>query len=154
MLSLPRQVKSIKTILRDGNDILHSLVTQSQELKRIQEIIASTIPFEFAICGIKGGILSIIVSKATEATNVMYREEEIISALSSAGIVASGVKMKIQPLKNKPPPDANRIRVSENAAETVAMQAIEIGDSAISSALSRLSKTLKKQRYKDSAKPS
>ena len=154
MLKLPRQVKSIKTILRDGNDILHLLVTQSQELKSIQEIIAPTIPFEFAICGIKGGILSIIVSKATEATNVMYREEEIISALSGAGIVANGLKMKVQPLKNKPSPDANRNIVSKNAAETVAMQAIEIGDSAISSALSRLSDTLKKQRYKDSAKPS
>ena len=93
-------------------------------------------------------------SKATEATNVMYREEEIISALSSAGIVANEIKMRVQPLKNKPSPDANRNRVSENAAETVAMQAIEIGDSAISSALSRLSETLKKQGYKDSAKPS
>ena len=89
MLTLPRQVKSIKTILLNGNDILHLLVTQSQELKSIQEIIASTIPFEFAICGIKDGILSIIVSKATEATNVMYREEEIISALSGAGIVGA-----------------------------------------------------------------
>ena len=154
MLSLPRQVKSIKTILRDGNDILHLLVTQSQELKSIQEIIASTIPFEFAICGIKEGILSIIVSKATEATNVMYREEEIISALSRAGIVANGVKIKIQPLKNKPSHYANRNSVSKNAAETVAMQAIEIGDSAISSALGRLSETLKKQRYQDPAKPS
>ena len=154
MLKLPRQVKTIKTILRDGNDILHSLVTQSQELKSIQEIIASTIPFEFAICGIKGGILSIIVSKATEATNVMYREEEIISALSSAGIVANEIKMRVQPLKNKPSPDANRNRVSENAAETVAMQAIEIKDTAISNALCRLSETLKKQRHKDSAKPS
>ena len=84
----------------------------------------------------------------------MYREEEIISALSGAGIVANGLKMKVQPLKNKPSPDANRYIVSKNAAETVAMQAIEIGDSAISSALSRLSDTLKKQRYKDSAKPS
>ena len=45
-------------------------------------------------------------------------------------------------------------KISENAAETVAMQAVEIGDRAISSALSRLSETLKKQRYKDSAKPS
>ena len=154
MLKLPRQVKPIKTILRDGNDILHLLVTQSQKLKSIQEIIASTIPFEFAICGIKGGIISIIVSKATEATNVMYREEEIISALSSAGIVANAVKMKVQPLKNKPPLDASRNRVSENAAETVAMQATEIENGAISSALSRLSETLKKQRYRDSAKPS
>ena len=84
----------------------------------------------------------------------MYREEEIISALSSAGIVANGLKMKVQPLKNKPSPDAYRNIVSKNAAETVAMQAIEIGDTAISSALIRLSDTLKKQRYKDSAKPS
>ena len=44
--------------------------------------------------------------------------------------------------------------ITKNAAETVAMQAIEIRDSAISSALSRLSETLKKQCYKDSAKPS
>ena len=62
--------------------------------------------------------------------------------------------MKVQPLKNKPSHYANQNRVSKNAAETVAMQAIEIGDSAISSALRRLSETLKKQRYEDSAKPS
>ena len=69
MLSLPRQVKSIKTILRDGNDILHLLVTQSQELKSIQEIIASTIPFEFAICGIKDGILTVSYTHLTLPTN-------------------------------------------------------------------------------------
>ena len=154
MLKLPKQTKSIKTILQDSNDILHLLVTQSQELKSVHEIIASTIPFEFAICSIKKGILSIIVSKATEATNVMYREEEIISALSSAGIVANEVKIKVQPLKNKAPTNLNRNKVTENAVQTVAMQAFEIRDSAISRALSRLSETLKKQRYKDSAKPS
>ena len=82
MLKLPGQVKSINTILRDDNHILHLLVTQSQELKSVQQIVASTIPVEFAICSIKGGIISIMVSKATEATSVMYREEEILSALS------------------------------------------------------------------------
>ena len=154
MLKLPRQVKPIKTILRDGNDILHLLVTQSQKLKSIQEIIASTIPFEFAISSIREGLLNIIVSKATEATSVMYQEEEIILALSSAGVVVNGVKIKVRPLKTEISSHANRNIVSEYAAESVAMQAIEIKDTAISNALCRLSETLKKQRHKDSAKPS
>ena len=154
MLKLPTQVKSINTILRDGNDILHSLLTQSQELKSVQRIVASTIPFELAICSIKGGIISIMVSKATEATSVMYREEEILTALSDEGIVVTGLKMKIRPLESKASLETDRNKVSENASETVAMQAIEIEDSAISGALSRLSETLKKQRQKDSAKPS
>ena len=48
MLSLPKQVKSIKTILRNGNDILHLLVTQSQELKSIQEIIELLEPYNIS----------------------------------------------------------------------------------------------------------
>ena len=103
MRKLPKQVKSIETILRDGNHILHLLVTQSQELKSIQEIIASYMPFEFAVSGIKGGIIKMIVSKATEATSVMYRKEMVLSAISNAGIFANELKMMVRPFKSRHP---------------------------------------------------
>ena len=154
MLKLPRQVKSIKTILRDGNDILHSLVTQSQELKSIEEIIASNIPFEFAVCGIKSGCVTLTVSKATEATNIMYREETILSALSVAGISAKEIRLKVRPSRIRHLPIVTRTKISKNAAETVSMQAIEIEDNAISSALAKLSETLKQYPQEDTTNPS
>ena len=154
MLKLPKQVKSIKTILRDGNDILHLLVTQSQELKRIQESIASFMPCEFAISSIKDGIIKMIVSKATEATSVMYREEVILSAISNAGITANEIKMMVRPLQIKASPRAIGNKVSVNAPETVALCANEIGDNAISEALGRLSETLRRRIHEEVAKPS
>tara|TARA_B100001121_G_C18371263_1_gene471737 strand:- start:61 stop:525 length:465 start_codon:yes stop_codon:yes gene_type:complete len=154
MRKLPKQVKPIETILHDGNDILHLLVTQSQELKRIEEIIASYMPFEFGISGIKRGIIKIIVSKATEATSAMYREEVILSALSNAGIAANEIKMVVRPRQNKPSLFAPGKKVSINAADTVAMNASEIGDTAISQALGKLSETLRRRIHEDAAKPS
>ena len=154
MRKLPKQVKSIKTILRDGNDILHLLVTQSQELKSIEEIIASYIPFEFAVSGIKGGIIKMIVSKATEATSIMYRKEMVLSALSNAGIFVNELKIMVRPLRNKPSLCPIGSKVTENAAEVVAMHGIEIKDNAISNALGRLSETLRRRIHEDAAKPS
>ena len=154
MHKLPKQVKSIETIFQNGNHILHSLVTQSQELKRIQESIASFMPCEFAISSIKEGIIKIIVSKATEATSVMYREEVILSAISNAGIAANEIKMMVRPLQIKASPRATGTKVSVNAPETVALCASEIGDNAISEALGRLSETLRRRIHEEVAKPS
>ena len=36
-----------------------------------------------------------IVSKATEATSIMYRKEMVISALSNAGIFVNELKMMV-----------------------------------------------------------
>ena len=154
MRRLPKQVKSIETIFRDGNHILHLLVTQSQELKRTQKIIASCVPCEFAISSIKGGIIKIIVSKATEATSAMYREEVILSAISNAGIAANEIKMMVRPLQIKASPRATGNKVSVNASETVALYVNEIGDKAISKALGRLSETLRRRIHEEVAKPS
>ena len=91
-------------------------------------------PCEFAISSIKAGIIKIIVSKATEATSVMYREEVILSAISNAGIAANEIKMMVRPLQIKASPRATGNKVSVNASETVALCANEIGDNAISNA--------------------
>ena len=154
MLKLPKQVKSIETILREGNNILHLLVTQSQELKSIEEIITAYMPFEFAISSIKGGIVKIIVSKATEATSAMYREGVILAALSNAGIAANEIKMMVRPLQNRPSSFAAGSKVSSNAVETVAMCANDIGDNSIAEALDRLSKTLQRRIQEDATNPS
>ena len=147
-------IRSISQLITDSNDILQSLITQSQQLKSIEDIISDIIPVIFNVGLIKNQKMTLIVSKATDATNIRYKEEQIISTLAKANIAIEEIKVKVRPLlytiREKPPSP----KISENASKIISNYANEVKDQGIQEALVKLSKTLGKNSQGEKINPS
>ncbi|MBA58368.1 MAG: hypothetical protein CMQ40_04265 [Gammaproteobacteria bacterium] len=147
-------IRSISQLITDSNDILQSLITQSQQLKSIEDIITDIIPVIFNVGSIKSQKMTLIVSKATDATNIKYQEEQIISTLAKANIAIEEIKVKVRPIldtiRKKPPSP----KISENASKIISIYANEVKDQGIQEALVKLSKTLGKNSQGETTNPS
>ena len=147
-------IRSISQLIADSNDILQSLITQSQQLKSIEDIITDIIPVIFNVGSIKNQKMTLIVSKATDATNIRYKEEQIISTLAKANIAIEEIKVKVRPLldtiRKKPPSP----KISENASKIISNYANEVKDPGIQEALVKLSKTLGSNSQGETINPS
>ena len=140
MSRVPKSVRSTHQILKGSNHILHSLYAQSQELRTIQQIVDSVLDVETSVASLKNNNLTLLTAKSTQATQIRYRQRNIISTLRRAGLEVSSLKIKVQPIFSaKKPVDSERYLTPQNASQ-LQQTAEHIEDESLRKALIKLSR--------------
>ena len=140
MSRVPRSIRSTQQILKGSNHILHSLYAQSQELRTIQQIVDGVLDVETSVASLKNNELTLLTAKSTQATQIRYRQRNIISTLRRRGLEVSSLKIKVQPIFSaKKPEDSERYLTPRNASQ-LQQTAAYIEDEALKNALIKLSK--------------
>jgi len=139
MSRVPKSIKSTQQILRGSHHILHSLYAQSQDLRTIQQIVDNVLDVETSVASLKNNELTLLTSKSTQATQIRYRQRNIISALRRRGLEVSSLKTKVQPIFSaKKHEDSERYLTPQNASH-LQQTAAYIEDEALKNALIKLS---------------
>jgi hypothetical protein len=140
MSRVPKSIRSTQQILKGSNHILHSLYAQSQDLRTIQQIVARVLDVETSVASLKNNELTLLTAKSTHATQIRYRQRNIISALRRAGLEVSSLKIKVQPIFSaKKPEDSERYMTQQNASQ-LRQTAEHIEDESLRKALINLSR--------------
>ena len=136
----PKSVKSTHQILKGSNNILQSLISQSQELIRIEEIIHHHIEEPFSVASLESNDLTLIVASGALSTRLRYRERQILGSLNRAGLNINTIKIKVQPELVPPPPALVDRRLSRENALQIRQSAAYIDDESLQKALESLAK--------------
>ena len=140
MSRVPKSIRSTQQILKGSNHILHSLYAQSQELRTIQQIVDGVLDVETSVASLKNNELTLLTAKSTQATQIRYRQRNIISTLRRRGLEVSSLKIKVQPIFSaKKPEDSERYLTPRNASQ-LQQTAAYIEDEALKNALIKLSR--------------
>ena len=140
MSRVPKSIRSTLQILKGNNHILHLLYAQSQELRTIQQIVDDVLDVKTGVGSLKNNELTLLTTKSTQATQIRYRQRNIISALRRRGLEVSSLKIKVQPIFSaKKPEDSERYLTPRNASQ-LQQTAAYIEDEALRNALIKLSK--------------
>ena len=143
MSRVPKSIRSTQQILRGSNHILHSLYAQSQDLRTIQQIVDNVLDVETSVASLKNNELTLLTAKSTQATQIRYRQRNIISALRRRGLEVSSLKIKVQPIFSaKKPEDSERYLTPGNASQ-LKQTAEHIEDEALKKALINLSRRIR-----------
>jgi hypothetical protein len=95
---------------------------------------------ETSVASLKNNELTLLTSKSTQATQIRYRQRNIISTLRRRGLEVSSLKIKVQPIFSaKKPEDSERYLTPRNASQ-LQLTAAYIEDEALRNALIKLSK--------------
>jgi len=140
MSRVPKSIRSTQQILKGSNHILHSLYAQSQELRTIQQIVDRVLNVATSVASLKNNELTLLTAKSTQATQIRYRQRNIISALRRRGLQVSSLKIKVQPIFSpKKPEDSERYLTPQNASQ-LQQTAEHIEDESLRKALIKLSR--------------
>jgi hypothetical protein len=140
MSRVPKSIRSTQQILKGSNNILHSLYTKSLDLRTIQQIVDDVLDVETNVGSLKNNELTLLTAKSTQATQIRYRQRNIISALRRRGLKVSSFKIKVQPtFPAKKPETRERYLTLQNAFQ-LQQTAAYIEDESLKNALINLSK--------------
>jgi hypothetical protein len=140
MSRVPKSIRSTQQILKGSNHILHSLYAQSQELRTIQQIVDRVLNVATSVASLKNNELTLLTAKSTQATQIRYRQRNIISALRRRGLEVSSLKIKVQPIFSpKKSEDSERYLTPQNASQ-LQQTAEHIEDESLRKALIKLSR--------------
>ena len=140
MSRVPKSIRSTQQILKGSNHILHSLYAQSQELRTIQQIVDHVLDVETSVSSLKNNELTLLTAKSTQATQIRYRQRNIISVLRRRGLEVFSLKIKVQPIFSaKKPEDSERYLTPQNALQ-LQQTAEHIEDESLRKALMKLSR--------------
>ena len=140
MSRVPKYIRSTQQILKGSNQILHSLYARSQELRTIQEIVDDVLDVETNVGSLKNHELTLLTAKSTQATQIRYRQRNIISALRRRGLEVSSLKIKVQPTFSAKKPEDSQRYLTQQVASQLQQTAAYIEDESLKNALIRLSK--------------
>jgi hypothetical protein len=140
MSRVPKSIRSTQQILKGSNHILHSLYAQSQELRTIQQIVDDVLDVETSVGSLKNNELTLITAKSTQATQIRYRQRNIITALIRRGLEVSSLKIKVQPAFSTKNPEKSERYLTPQIASQLQQTAAYIEDESLKKALIRLSK--------------
>jgi hypothetical protein len=79
-------------------------------------------------------------AKSTQATQIRYRQRNIVSALRRRGLEVSSLKIKVQPAFSAQVPENSERYLTPEIASQLLQTAAFVKDRALKSALVRLSK--------------
>ena len=139
MSRVPKSIRSTQQILKGTNHILHLLYAKSQELGTIQQIVDVVLDVKISVGSLKNNELTLLTAKSTQATQIRYRQRNIISALRRRGLEVFSLKIRVQPtFSAKVPEDSDRY-LTRQVASQLQQTAAYIEDEALKNALIRLS---------------
>ncbi len=142
MTRIPKSIRSTRQILQGTNHILHSLLTQSRQLVKIEQAIRRFVPDEFAVASLHEGELLLTTASSASATRIRYRQRNILSSLRHAapGLPVDSIKIRVQPDVKKVEENQEESRfLSERNSHQIAETAKYIEDPALRKALINLS---------------
>ena len=140
MSRVPKSIRSTQQILKGSNHILHSLYAQSQELRTIQQIVDRVLNVATSVASLKNNELTLLTAKSAQATQIRYRQRNIISALRRRGLEVSSLQIKVQPIFSpKKSEDSERYLTPQNASQ-LQQTAEHIEDESLRKALIKLSR--------------
>jgi hypothetical protein len=140
MSRVPKYIRSTQQILKGSNKILHSLYARTQELGTIQQIVDDVLDVETNVGSLKNQELILLTSKSTQATQIRYRQRNIISALRRCGLEVSSLKIKVRPTFSPKKQEDSRRYLSHQTASQLRKTAAYIEDASLRNALISLSK--------------
>ena len=133
-------------ILSQAKGTLNRLLAQSKNLLEIQLIVRKTVPGDIFVAALKNGVLHLITPSAALATRVKYSQPMLISSLRQRHkpYLVDSIKISVQP-DYFPPEKPTRSPLPDSAknAEQIANTAKYIEDTALRTALFRLSEHVK-----------
>ena len=144
MSRMPKFVRSTQQILKGSNHVLHSIYAQYQQLGTIQEIVDDVLDVETSVASLKNHELTLLTAKSTQATQVRYRQRNIISALRRRNLEVSSLKIKVQPAFPTKNPENSERYLTPRTASQIKETAAYIEDESLKNALLRLSKRTRK----------
>jgi hypothetical protein len=140
MSRVPKSIRSTQQILKGSNHILHLIFAQSQELGTIQQIVDNVLDVKTSVSSLKNNELTLLTDKSTQATQIRYRQRNIISALRRRGLEVSSLKIKVQPTFPAKIPENSERYLAPQVASQLRETAAFIEDKSLKNALIRLSK--------------
>ena len=140
MSRVPKSIRSTQQILKGSNHILHLLYAQSQELGTIQQIVDDVLDVKTSVGSLKNNELTLLTAKSTQATQIRYRQRNIISALRRRGLEVSSLKIKVQPTFPAQIPENSERYLTPQVASQLQQTAAFIEDEPLKNALIMLSK--------------
>ena len=139
-MSIPKSVRSARQILRGDNDILLSLFNQSEALLRIESVISRHVDINFAVSSFKNKQLILVTTTGANATNLRYRQRNLISTLRQEGFEIIDLKIKVLPDLSAATPSKIERDLSPESARHLMSSAKYIEDIPLRQALITLSK--------------
>lgn len=140
MTRIPKSVKSTRQILQDDNDILHSIFCQSQSLLRIETVMRRYVDKKISVSSFENKQLVLITNNGANATNLRYRQRNLISALKQEGFEINEIKIKVQPEFQTATKRGLERELSPETARHLVSSAQSIEDMSLRQALINLSK--------------
>ena len=95
---------------------------------------------ETNVGSLKNHELTLLTAKSTQATQIRYRQRNIISALRRRGLEVSSLKIKVQPTFSAKKPEDSPRYLTQQVASQLQQTAAYIEDESLKNALIRLSK--------------
>lgn len=143
MSRIPKSLKQADQILKNSNGLLHKVYSQSLDLLEIQAVIRKFVPANVYVASIRNNTLHLITSSAATATQITYRQRNIISATRRHDARFEVNKLKVSVRPEDPEfklPSREAIPPSPENARLLAETAKYIEDGALRKALIKLSK--------------
>jgi hypothetical protein len=95
---------------------------------------------ETSVGSVKNNELTLLVAKSTQATQIRYRQRNILSALRRSGLKVSCLKIKVQPAFPAKKPENSERYLTRQIATQMQQTATYIEDESLKNALVKLSK--------------
>jgi hypothetical protein len=140
MSRVPKSIRSTHQILKGTSHILHLLYAKSQELGTIQQIVDDVLDVKISVGSLKNNELTLLTAKSTQATQIRYRQRNIISALRRRGLEVSSLIIKVQPTFSAKITEKSERYLTPQIAFQLQQTAAFIEDESLKNALIRLSK--------------
>ena len=143
MSRIPKSLKLPNQILKNPRGSLHQLYSQARDLLAIQSVIRKFVPANVYVASIRNETLHLITSSAATATQITYRQRNIIAATRRYGAQFEVSKLKVSVRPEDPEfklPPREPIPLSVENAQQLAAMAKYIEDGALRKALIKLSK--------------
>jgi len=143
MSRIPKSLKQPGQILRNPRGLLHNVYAQSRDLLAIQSVIRKFVPANVYVASIRNETLHLITNSAATATQVTYRQRNIIAATRRYGAQFEIKNIKVSVRPDDPElklPSRQPIPPSIENARQLEKTAKYIEDEALRKALIKLSK--------------
>ena len=143
MSRIHKSLKLPDQILKNPDGLLHKVYSQARDLLAIQSVIRKFVPANVYVASLRNETLHLITSSAAAATQITYRQRNIIAATRRYGAKFEVSKLKVSVRPEDPElklPSREPIPPSVENAQLLATMAKYIEDGALRKALINLSK--------------
>ena len=135
---LPRKPAAI---LQDPSSPLRSVVQHANRLLAIQAIVGQYVPPGVQVASVQDETLHVITSSSAAATQIRYRQRNIIAAIrqKTSDLQISAIKVSVRPIPDKPVVETRQpLPLSDDNAVNIAATAKYIEHEPLRKALMQL----------------